>query len=210
MLKMRLGAVPDTDVNTPQCSVREVSAPTQADIGALILPQREDGEVIRPDVGRSRQTVCNEATRVIHRHEVEASIRADIHTGEGLVIQREWERYRDWRIAVVAVIARISVTRHDRIGAIGYGVLARRTTSYGITALEVRVRIAIRIVDRPGGDLCVQAPPKGIFSVNSVVMFPLVTVTAVTVAPVLPPLRCRSVIWTEVGSTALFQFTSYV
>ena len=52
-------------------------------------------------------------------------------------------------------------------------------------------------------------PPNGILNVNSVVMFPLITLTAVTVPPALP-LSCRSLVWTELGSTGTFQFTSSV
>ena len=104
-------------------STGEACAAAQTEIGAHILPHREDGEVIRPDVWRRRQTVCNEAARLIRHHEVEASVRAYVHAGEGLVIQREWEGQRDWRVYVVTVITRIGVARHDRIGAIGYGVL---------------------------------------------------------------------------------------
>jgi hypothetical protein len=56
--------------------------------------------------------------------------------------------------------------------------------------------------------LAVKLPPAGIFSVNRVVAFPLITLTPVTVAPGMP-LSVKSLVWTEVGSRASFQFTSY-
>ena len=70
-------------------STRETGAATQAEISALVLPNTEDGEVIRPDVRRRRQTGCLEAARLVCHYEVEASVRADVHAGEGLIIQRE-------------------------------------------------------------------------------------------------------------------------
>ena len=56
--------------------------------------------------------------------------------------------------------------------------------------------------------LALKPPPKGIFSVNRVVMLALITWTLVTLAPRMP-ISCRSPVWTEFGSTASFQFTSY-
>jgi hypothetical protein len=57
----------------------------------------------------------------------------------------------------------------------------------------------------PAAMCAVKFPPKGILSVN-VVVLPL-TLTLVTVAPVLPP-NCRSLVETELGSTSYVQFTS--
>src|SRR5262249_2741289 len=132
----------------------------QTKIGALILPHREDCEVVRPDVWRSRQTVCDEAPRLIRHHEVEPSVRAYVYAVEGLVIQLEWERQSDHRVDIIAVISRIGVPRHDRVGALSYHVLARRTTLYCVTAVEGRARIAKLVIYRSRGDVRCQVPPK--------------------------------------------------
>ena len=58
-------------------STGEARAAAQTEIGALILPHRKDCEVIRPDVGWRRQTVCDIAARLIRHHEVEVSVGAD-------------------------------------------------------------------------------------------------------------------------------------
>src|SRR5262249_47332896 len=129
-------------------------------MGALTLQQREDCEVIRPDVWRSRQTVCDEAPRLIRHHEVEPSVRAYVHAVEGLVIQLEWERQSDHRIDVIAVISRIGVTRHDRVRALSYHVLARRTTLYCVTAVEGRARIAKLVIYRSRGNIRCQVPTE--------------------------------------------------
>ena len=82
MLNMRLGALPDTEVNTPQFPPGKLAQPAQTEIGALILPHREDGEVIRPDVGRRRQTGCQVAARLVGCHEVKASIGANVYPAD--------------------------------------------------------------------------------------------------------------------------------
>ena len=63
----------------------------------------------------------------------------------------------------------------------------------------------------PAGMFTVKVPEKMLvkFKVNSAVVFQLMTWTFVTVVPGTP-LRCRSVVCTEVGSTASLKFTSYV
>ena len=60
----------------------------------------------------------------------------------------------------------------------------------------------------PAAMFAVKLPPKFICSVNRAVMFALITLTAVTLGTLLP-LTVRSVVWTEVGSTASLKFTSY-
>ena len=59
----------------------------------------------------------------------------------------------------------------------------------------------------PAAMCAVKLPPKGIFSVNLMVMSLFMKVCPVTVAPVLP-LNWRSLSCTELSSTAWFQFTS--
>lgn len=111
-------------------------------IGLQVLPHREDGIIIRPDVGRRGQTGCDVAARFVNRHEVEAPIGADIYAVKGLIVQleREWQRHKC--IAIVGVITDIGVTWHDRIRSVGYDVLARRTTLDVIIPREGRVTIA--------------------------------------------------------------------
>src|SRR5262249_25134954 len=138
----------------------ETRAPHAYYVGSLVLPYAEDGEVVRPDVRRSRQTVCDEATRLIRHHKVEPSVGADVHACVCLIIQREWEWQRDWRIAVVTETTDVGIARHDRVGALGYGVLARRATLYRVISREVGTGIAINVGDRPGGNMCSQAPTK--------------------------------------------------
>jgi len=58
------------------------------------------------------------------------------------------------------MIARVGVTRHDRVNALSYDVLAWRTTPYGIIAREVRVRIAVTVSDRPRCNVRSQAPTE--------------------------------------------------
>jgi len=71
------------------CSTGEIRASTQPQVGALILPQTEDCEVIRSNVGWRRKTRCNEATGFVWHDKVEAPVRADVHGDKRLVIQLE-------------------------------------------------------------------------------------------------------------------------
>ena len=50
---------------------RETGAATQADISALVLPNAEDGEVIRALIRRRGQTGCEVADRFVDTHEVQ-------------------------------------------------------------------------------------------------------------------------------------------
>jgi hypothetical protein len=68
------------------CSTRETGAASQTNVRAHVLPHRENGVVIRPNIGRRGQTACNEAAGLIRCHEVEASIGTDVYAREGLVI----------------------------------------------------------------------------------------------------------------------------
>src|SRR3982751_75427 len=52
-------------------------------------------------------------------------IRREINAGEALIVQGEWERQRDRGYRVIAVVADIRGTRHDCIGYLRYGILAR-------------------------------------------------------------------------------------
>ena len=55
MLKMRLGAVPDTDVNMPHPDAK-FEQPLKPVIGAIIGPETEDGVIKRALIVRSWQT----------------------------------------------------------------------------------------------------------------------------------------------------------
>ena len=63
----------------------------------------------------------------------------------------------------------------------------------------------------PAGRFTVNVPEKMLVMliVNSAVMSPLITLTAVTVEPGMP-LKCRSLVCTEAGSTGSLKFMSYV
>ena len=71
------------------------AAITRRIIGALVCPQWEDGEVVRPYIRRRRQTGADVAARFVDRHEIKPSIGIDVHTVIGLIIQLE--RERQWR-----------------------------------------------------------------------------------------------------------------
>ena len=113
-------------------STGEAGTAAQTEIRSLILPHRKDCEVIRPLIRWGGQTVCDVAARLIRHHEVEVSVGADLHGRVCLVIQLECEWQRHCRIAVVAVTPDIGIARHDRVGALSYDVLARRTTLYRV------------------------------------------------------------------------------
>lgn len=130
-------------------STGEARAAAQAEIGAQVLPHREDCEVIRPDVGRSRQTTCDVAARFVNRHKVEASIGAHIYAVVGLIVQLEVEWQGHKCIAIVGVITGVCRAWHDRIGAVSYDVLARRTTGDVVIPSEGRITIASFSSDRP-------------------------------------------------------------
>jgi hypothetical protein len=92
--------------------------------GALVRPQREDSVVIGTIRSRRRRQASRDiAARLVRCHEVETSIGADVNTCVGVPIQLEVERQSNKRITVVAVTANVSRSRHDRVGARGYGVL---------------------------------------------------------------------------------------
>ncbi len=67
-------------------STGEVRAAGQTEIGPHILPHREDGEVIRSDIGRRRQTTCHVAAGLVSNHKVESPVGTNVHSAVGLVI----------------------------------------------------------------------------------------------------------------------------
>jgi hypothetical protein len=116
-------------------------------IGALVGPQRENRVVV---VG-PREALADPSD--IRSHKLGIAVGAYVHAGVRLIVQREAERQADEGSAVVSVITDVSVTRHDRVGPLSYRVLAGRATFYSIAAVESRVRIAIRVADRPCGNV---------------------------------------------------------
>jgi hypothetical protein len=86
MLKIRSGALPETEVKIPQPV--QLSPPQLPGVllGAQVRPQREDGEVIRSKIRRRRQTGADVTARVVDRHEVQAPIGADVHAVIGLIV----------------------------------------------------------------------------------------------------------------------------
>src|SRR4029077_14537817 len=67
------------------CSTTETGAASQTNVRAHVLPHRENGVVIRPNIGRRGQTACDETAGLIRCHEVDATIGTDVYAREGLV-----------------------------------------------------------------------------------------------------------------------------
>src|SRR5206468_13107933 len=82
---------------------------------------------IRAVMGRRRQTGFCVPRRFVVTCKIEPPTGIDHYSVEGLVIQNERERQVDHCVAPGAVIARVSVSWHDGIGAEGYRVLAGST-----------------------------------------------------------------------------------
>src|ERR1043166_9027746 len=141
-------------------SARKTRAAAQAQVGAHIFPQTKDGKVIRALIGRYRQTRCEVAARFVNTHEVEAPIGINVNAVVDLVIQLEWERQGDERIAVVNVIPRIGSARHDRVGSWSYGILAGSATLYCVVRREDVVRVTKGIHNRSGSNVRRQAAPE--------------------------------------------------
>ena len=100
-------------------------------------------------------------------------------------------------------------TRHDIAPYLRYSVMVlRRATLYRVISREGRVRIAPISSDRPGpnarrdaaSEIEMQREPGSRVAVDEL--------TAVTLPPALP-VRVRSLVVTEAGSTAWLKFTSY-
>ena len=108
------------------CSTRETRAAGQTGVGALVLPQREDGVVKRAIEGSRREALIKlvVSARLVNAHEVETSIGANVDSVKALAAEREGERQRDERIAVIGVKTCVGVTGYDGIGASGDRVLA--------------------------------------------------------------------------------------
>lgn len=95
----------------------------QSCVGQQVMPQGEDGEVIRAPIDRGRKAAGDVTVRLVHAHKVQPPIGIDVHGVKGLTVQLERKRQGQPRVAVVAVIARIAKPRHNRIGAGSYCVL---------------------------------------------------------------------------------------
>ena len=115
ILKIRLGAVPDTEVKIPQVPPGKAEQPGSTSVfrSSHIW---EDAEVIRPDVRRRGQTGCDVTARFVDRNKIQPSIGADIHsryrsdriTGTRKAVRRRFRRHRcDYR-------CRSSPARSDR------------------------------------------------------------------------------------------------
>lgn len=99
-------------------------AAAQACDGHQVMPQGEDGEVIRAPIDWGGQTAGDVTVRLVHAHKVQSPIGISVHAGENLTIQLKRERESHRRIAVITVIACIAGTRHDRIGGGSYCILS--------------------------------------------------------------------------------------
>src|SRR5262249_25497224 len=98
-------------------STGEVCTTLAHNVGAVIRPIREDGEIIRTLVRRRRQTGGQEPYRFVNAHKVQAPVRVDVHSVVGLVVKLEGERQSYQRIAVVRVIACVGVTWNNCVRA---------------------------------------------------------------------------------------------
>ena len=121
-------------------------------IGALVRPHRKDGVGIRANNSVCRWQAHADPIGVMTpgANEIEAPIGIDIHAVKGLVIQREGERQADKRRAVVAMIASIDGTRHDRVGPLRDDIILGRATLDVIISREGRITIASFSSDRVG------------------------------------------------------------
>ena len=142
-------------------------------------------KLVRPYIRRRRQTGADVAARFVDRYKIKPSIRTDVHSVIGLIVQLE--RKRQWHecIAVINVVTGIGRPRHDRIRSLGemYCWGGQPSTLY--VPLKAALILHPSAVIAPAPMLAVTLPPKVKCTVNWAVL-PL-TVTAVT----LPP-RCRS------------------
>src|SRR4029077_17171667 len=127
---------------------REVRTPVQSCIGAHVLPQRENGVLIRQPseiAGRRWETRCDESSRFVCIDKIETTVGANVHPVVGSAVQLEAKRQRNKRIAFVAIAAGVCITRHDGIVPLGYDVLACLTR---VAARESLVKPANWICDR--------------------------------------------------------------
>ena len=91
MLKMRLGALPETEAKDATAT-GEVRTTLAHDVGAIIAPETEYRVVKWPNIRRRRQARAGKAAGLVDRNEVKAAIGVNIHAVVGLIIQRERER----------------------------------------------------------------------------------------------------------------------
>ena len=75
--------------------------------------------------------------------------------------------------------------------------------------MKAALVLQVLAVIAPAPMLAVTLPPKLKCTVNRAVMFPLTSCDTVTLPPALP-VRVRSLVLTEAGSTAWLKFTSYL
>src|SRR4029453_13851651 len=135
----------------------EAIASLTCHIGAHVLPQSEDGIVIRQSgeiAGRRWQTRCDVATGFVYIDEIQTTIVANVHLGVGGAVQMEVKRQRNQRIAPVAVIADVCIPRHDFTCPLSYDVLA---TLNRVASREGLVRVSSSICDRSTHNARLQA-----------------------------------------------------
>ena len=94
-----------------------VSRATRVCICALVVPVREDGEV----VAEPRQ--ANVSPGVIRRRKLRIAVGRQIDVRERLVVQRIREGQRDGGYRVIAVITDVSRARHDTAADLSYRVM---------------------------------------------------------------------------------------
>ena len=141
-------------------STGETIASVTRYIGSHVLPQSEEGIVVRQSgeiAGRRWQARCDIAAGFVYIHKIQPTIVANVHPGKGGAIQLEVKRQRNKRIAPVAVIAGVCIPRHDRICPLSDNVLA---TLDRVAFSEGLVRIANLLCDRFPGDVLRHASPE--------------------------------------------------
>ena len=166
-------------------------------VGALIIPVRQDSVVVS---GPRQRTDVNPVN--VRGDELGVAVGRHIHPVKGLVIRHIIERQADKGCAVIGVITDIRRPWFDAATDLRYIVMVlRRTTFYGVIACEGRIKIPSYSSNRPAPMLAVTLPPKLKCTVKRAVMLPLTSWTLVTLPPALP-VRVRSLVWTDPGSTA--------
>ena len=137
----------------PALAAWETRAAGRGRDGKLVLPNSEDGVVIwKPsEIARRRwKTRCDKPAWFVCIDKVQAAVGANVHPGVGGAVQLEAKRQRNKRIAFVAIVANVCVTRHDPVGALSYDILVR-TTFDRVVPVESGARLAKLICDRSTG-----------------------------------------------------------
>ena len=108
---------------------------------------------------------------------------------------------RSWCL-IVPVVPRVCRPWHDTAADLLQSRNDLRRTAFdGVIPVKAALVLHPSAVIAPAPMLAVTLPPKLKCTVNRAVVLPLTTWTLVTLPPTLP-VRVRSLVWTDAGSTA--------